>query len=72
MEFKQFAEIVRDNASRMAEGQERLFEVDVARDEVWEHYLASFPPGTNQMFRERTEHDCSACRHFVQIGRAHV
>nr|DAF93567.1 MAG TPA: hypothetical protein [Myoviridae sp. ctshb19] len=35
-------------------------------DLLWEHYLASFPKGTNPMFRERTEHDCSTCRNFVR------
>lgn len=35
-------------------------------DQLWAHYLASFPEGTNPMFRERTEHDCSTCRNFVR------
>lgn len=35
-------------------------------DQLWDHYLASFPKGTNPMFRERTEHDCSTCRNFVR------
>jgi len=35
-------------------------------DRLWEHYLKSFPEGTNPMFRERTEHDCSTCRNFVR------
>lgn len=33
---------------------------------LWQHYLASFPAGTNKMFRERTEYDCSTCRNFVK------
>lgn len=33
---------------------------------LWQHYLASFPAGTNPMFRERTEYDCSTCRNFVK------
>lgn len=35
-------------------------------DTVWSIYLNSFPEGTNPMFRERTEHDCNCCRHFLQ------
>jgi hypothetical protein len=35
-------------------------------DQLWAHYLESFPAGTNPMFRERTEHDCSTCRNFVR------
>lgn len=38
----------------------------VNRDELWAMYLASFPDGTNPMFRERTEHDCSSCRAFIK------
>ena len=43
-----------------------LFVVDVERDELWNTYLESFPPGTNPIYRERTEHDCSCCRHFIR------
>lgn len=46
--------------------KENVFVVDVTGDELWAHYLASFPEGTNPMFRERTEHDCSCCRNFVK------
>lgn len=43
-----------------------LFCVDVNRDELWAKYLASFPEGTDPIFRKRTEHDCSCCRRFVK------
>lgn len=29
-------------------------------------YLASFPEGTNPIYKERTEHDCSCCKNFVK------
>src|SRR5690349_9901582 len=41
-----------------------LFVVDA--DDIWSAYLAAYPAGANPMFRERTEHDCSTCRHFVK------
>lgn len=43
-----------------------LFRVDINRDELWSTYLTSFPPGANPILRERTEHDCSACRSFIR------
>jgi len=35
-------------------------------DKLWAAYLAAFPEGTNPIFREKTEHDCSTCRNFVR------
>lgn len=43
-----------------------LFVTDVDPDLMWETYLNSFPAGTNELYRERTEHDCSCCRHFIK------
>lgn len=43
-----------------------MYCVDASGDELWLLYLASFPEGTNPIYRERREHDCSCCRHFVR------
>ena len=56
--IKHFDEVMRD--------QNYLFEVDVNKDEMWNTYLSSFPKGTNNIFRTRTEHDCSCCRGFIK------
>lgn len=46
--------------------QQELHCVDVDGDELWNCYLRAFPEGSNPVFRERTEHDCSCCRHVVR------
>lgn len=43
-----------------------LFNVQIDKDEIWALYLASFPEGSNPIFRERTEHNCSCCRSFIK------
>jgi hypothetical protein len=62
---KRFAEMTANNAA--------LFRVSIPKDEtgaksdlLWNTYLGAFPEGTNPMYRERTEHDCTCCRHFIR------
>lgn len=42
------------------------FQSEVDKDALWELYLASFPEGTNPVYRKRTAQDCSCCKHFVR------
>jgi hypothetical protein len=46
--------------------QETLYVTDIDKDKLYELYLASFPAGTNNLYIERTEHDCSACKQFIR------
>jgi hypothetical protein len=62
--FPAFAKAVRKQFDTLAQGQ--LFVVATDRDGIWAHYLAAFPQGSNPLFRERTQHDCSCCRHFIR------
>lgn len=67
--FKVFADAVRAQFKAMS--AENLYVVDMDRDAIWDTYLAAFPEGSNPIFRVRTEHDCSCCRHFIR-GVGHV
>lgn len=64
MDFKPFAQAVNQAFTQMS--QHELFVLDVDVDELWGHYLASFPAGTNPIYITNTEHDCSCCRNFVK------
>lgn len=67
--FPKFSSAVRAQFDKMAKGY--LFEVECDRDTLWDVYLSAFPEGTNPLFRERTEHDCSCCKSFIR-GVAHI
>lgn len=67
MNFKPFATAIRNRFDALTSDKNRLvFRSSVTGDELWDIYLKSFPEGTNPMFRERTEHDCSCCRSFIR------
>lgn len=64
MEFQNFATAIASQFAHMAKG--KLFRTDVDKDTLRQTYLASFPEGSNPIFRERTEHDCSCCLGFIR------
>ncbi len=66
MDFNSFKKLFQKNFKQMSEDVSHLFEVNLDKDEMWNLYLDSFPPGTNKIYRERREHDCSCCRHFIK------
>lgn len=65
MEFSKLKNAISQQWAFMSR-ENYLFKTDVDKDLMWETYLSSFPAGTNSLYRERTEHDCSACRQFVK------
>lgn len=73
MEFTEMRDKLIENFNEMSKDATHLFEVNVDKDEMWNLYLDSFPEGTNEIYRERREHDCSCCRHFIKsVGNAVV
>lgn len=73
MEFIAMRDKLMEHFADMTKDATHLFEVNVDKDEMWNLYLDSFPAGTNEIYRERREYDCSCCRHFVKtIGNAVV
>lgn len=66
MTFVEMRDRLIKHFEQMTKDKDHLFSVQVDKDEMWNTYLSSFPKGTNPLFRERTEHDCSCCRGFIK------
>ena len=69
MNFMNFKSAVAEQFSRMTKHQ--VFRTDVDGNTLWDTYLASFPEGSNPIYRKRREYDCSCCRQFIKaVGNA--
>src|SRR5882672_3044308 len=64
LDFSKFKHAIDRQFDKMAKRD--LFRTDVNKDQLWDKYLSSFPAGTNNIYRERSEYDCSCCRQFVK------
>lgn len=62
MHFKQLSDLVEKNFATFG----NFFSVELDHNELWDIYLDTFPEGTDEMFRVRSTHDCSCCRHFIR------
>lgn len=68
MSFHKISKKVAKQFTEMSKTE--LFLLNIDKTALWEHYLASFPEGSNPIYRERTEHDCQCCRSFItNLGR---
>lgn len=63
--MQRFAQIVAQSFQTLTKDA-NVFVADIDGDALYATYLAAFPEGTNPMFKTRTEHDCSCCRHFIR------
>ena len=66
MEFIEFNRRLQKHVKTLTDTVPRLYVADVDKDVLWNLYLDSFAPEHNPVFRERREHDCSCCRHFIK------
>ena len=66
MDFIKFKKAIQDHFAKLSETADRIYEAEVDKDELWNLYLDSFPVGTNEIYRERREYDCSCCRQFIR------
>ena len=64
--FRDFVKAIQKNLQQMSKDSSRLFTVNVDTEELYNLYLDSFPAGTNKIYRERREYECSCCRHFIR------
>jgi len=66
MEFIDFVGKIKKNFEYMKSKSDILFYTTRDRNKIWETYLQSFPEGSNPIYKERTEHDCNACKSFIR------
>lgn len=65
-DFAKFSALVHARYNKLAEHELHTVGCDTTGDTLWAAYLAAFPAGTNEIYRTRTEHDCSCCRNFIR------
>ena len=66
MNFGEFKVLMQEHFKKMSKDATNLFEIELDKDVLWNLYLDSYPDGKNEIFRQRREHDCSCCRHFIK------
>jgi len=64
MEFKEFVSTVQKQYNKMSKST--LYTVDLTKDELWSHYIKSFPPEYNNVLFSARKYDCNQCRKFIK------
>lgn len=72
MNFEEFANAFTAKFAEMSDRYQYLYMVQVNPDDLYNHYLNSFPAGCNELYRVRTEHGCCAAgwSHAQRMGSA--
>ena len=65
MNFMHIKQPVIDQFRKMAKDG-ILYRVNVAKDDLWNTYINSFPQGSNDIYKTRTYHDCNCCKSFIR------
>lgn len=67
MDFDQLAKDLQNHLNKNIFNSKYLYEtLSDDKNLLWELYLQSFPPGTNPVYKEKTEHDCNNCKSFIR------
>lgn len=67
--FVQFRDAVNARFHELAKTG-TLYTSRLEKDIAWDLYLSAYPEGTNELYRERAEHDCNCCKSFIRnVGR---
>ena len=67
--FPEFRNLMENHWKEITKNNPPIFELDIDKSTFYQLYLNSFPEGTNPIYRQRREYDCSCCHHFInQVG----
>ena len=65
LNFPAFARLVAATFQHLTKNP-AVFVSGVTGDDLYAAYIASFPEGTNPLFKKVSEHECSSCRNFIR------
>jgi hypothetical protein len=66
LSFAEFKPLLQAHIDTLFADGRQLYVTGVTKDELWDTYLESFPPGTNEIVKERREYDCQHCKQFIR------
>lgn len=64
--FKEFRDLISKRIDYIISKSEKLYRVNLKSDFLWDSYMDSFPPGTNEIHKERRSFDCNCCKQFIR------